>query len=42
LLIQRDLDVTQTASMCCSLQEVLVSIYPPIWFLGEGPLKTLE
>ena len=38
----------QTASMCRSLYKVLISLstHPPppfgIWFLGEGPLETLE
>ena len=40
--IHWNLDVTQTASMCHSLHKVLISLYPSIWFLGEGPLETLE
>jgi hypothetical protein len=28
--------------LCRYSHKALVSLYPPIWFLGEGPLETLE
>jgi hypothetical protein len=41
-LIQWNLDVTQNVSVWFFIQGSRLSLYSPIWFLGEGPLETLE